>query len=159
MANLIVTVIAIALVAVASLMGAYYGGSAFLRGTSRANAATLVNQGSQIGAAAILYANDEGGDFTTDLADTLVSAYITEVPATPGAVGAGTWEIRQDGTNQYFAKLTLSSETVCLRVTEDAGDPSIDVIPAFDDDTLYGTLSADRFNCFELNGSDPSEFV
>jgi hypothetical protein len=51
MANLIITVIAIALVAVASLMGAYYGGSAFLNNQSAADASTVLNEGQQIAGA------------------------------------------------------------------------------------------------------------
>lgn len=51
MANLIITIIAIALVAVASLMGAYYGGRAFLDARLRAQASTLVAQGQQISGA------------------------------------------------------------------------------------------------------------
>lgn len=47
MANLIITVIAIALVAIATLMGAYYGGSAFLNNQQAASASTFLNQGQQ----------------------------------------------------------------------------------------------------------------
>jgi hypothetical protein len=43
MANLIITVISIALVAVAALMGAYYGGSAFMDGQKKAEANKMIN--------------------------------------------------------------------------------------------------------------------
>ncbi len=43
MANLIITVISIALVAVAAVMGAYYGGSAFMEGQSKARNNGVIN--------------------------------------------------------------------------------------------------------------------
>lgn len=63
MANLIITVVAIALVAVASLMGAYYGGQAFTEGRDQANASTVLTQGQQI-AAAFRMAEAQGGDLS-----------------------------------------------------------------------------------------------
>ena len=55
MSNLIVTIIAIALVAVAALMAAYYGAESWNRGTEQAKATTLINQKVQIKGAAEVY--------------------------------------------------------------------------------------------------------
>lgn len=55
MSSLIVTIIAIVLVAAAALMGAYYGGSSWKESDKSAKAVTLVNQKEQIKTAALLY--------------------------------------------------------------------------------------------------------
>ena len=58
MANLIITVISIALVAIAALMGAYYGGRAFMDGQARAQANTFLSQAGQLSGALNLYLSD-----------------------------------------------------------------------------------------------------
>ena len=63
MANLIITIISIALVAVAALMGAYYGGIAFSSGSYKAKAAAYYEQGKQISAAIQLWQANNGQDF------------------------------------------------------------------------------------------------
>lgn len=60
MANLIITVISIALVAVAAVMGAYYGGSAFMTGQGNAKANQLVAGAEQIAAGATLWTSSTG---------------------------------------------------------------------------------------------------
>ncbi|MCT4574739.1 MAG: hypothetical protein N4A43_00600 [Alphaproteobacteria bacterium] len=52
MSSLIVTIIAIALVAVAALISAFYGASSWTKGQDTARATTLINQKAQIKAAA-----------------------------------------------------------------------------------------------------------
>ena len=64
MANLIITIISIALVAIAALMGAYYGGAAFFTGSTKAIANTIVSQASQINAAIQIWAMQRGGNFS-----------------------------------------------------------------------------------------------
>ncbi|OXX64915.1 hypothetical protein, partial [Vibrio sp. V15_P4S5T153] len=61
MFNLIISIIAIALVVVLAGASLYYGGDAFNRGSSDAKAATLINQAQQIQAAATLFTASEGG--------------------------------------------------------------------------------------------------
>lgn len=60
MANLIITVISIALVAVAALMGAYYGGQAFMDGQAKAKANTVAAGFSQVDAALQVYNSQTG---------------------------------------------------------------------------------------------------
>lgn len=55
MANLIITVISIALVAVAALMGAYYGGTAFMDGQTKAYVNTALSDIEQAAGAANMY--------------------------------------------------------------------------------------------------------
>lgn len=61
MANLIITVISIALVAVAALMSAYFGGAAFIDGQAKARANTLVSHAEQLAAAARLWSANNAG--------------------------------------------------------------------------------------------------
>lgn len=93
MANLIITIISIALVAVAALMGAYYGGTAFLQGQGKAYANSFVSQGEQIIAAWSIYAADRGGSWTLASVAALSStspAYITSAPSPPAGVTSST---------------------------------------------------------------------
>jgi hypothetical protein len=48
MANLIITIIAIALVAAAALMGAYYGGAAWQNSTGQADTTAALNEATQV---------------------------------------------------------------------------------------------------------------
>ncbi|BBM64970.1 hypothetical protein VA249_16160 [Vibrio alfacsensis] len=85
MFSLIISIIAIALVAALALASIYYGGAAFQEGSSDAEASTAVNQGQQI-QAAITMADineewhdvaPEGGAVST-LAD--LDEYLKEIP-------------------------------------------------------------------------------
>lgn len=64
MFNLIITIIAIALVVVLTATSIYYGGDAFNKGSEDALAATFVNQAQQVQAAATLYKAQNGSDAT-----------------------------------------------------------------------------------------------
>ena len=87
MSNLIITVISIALVAVASLTGAYYSGQAFLDGQAKARANSLIQGAEQIAGAWHMYAIDNGAIYTmTDMlfrdgtATNLVPKYLAQLP-------------------------------------------------------------------------------
>ncbi|MCV6599041.1 MAG: hypothetical protein OIF36_00965 [Alphaproteobacteria bacterium] len=79
MANLIITIIAIALVAVAALMGAYYGGTAFNQGQEQAERSTLMNEAAQVSAAIVMYnaMEDDTFDNGNSIADLVSNNYIT----------------------------------------------------------------------------------
>ena len=90
MANLIITVISIALVAVAALMGAYYGGEAYMQGQAKAKANEIVNAFEQVSAALQMFqANGSvltynltasGYNYGSDLSQ-LVPSYIQQIPS------------------------------------------------------------------------------
>jgi hypothetical protein len=116
MANLIITVIAIALVAVASLMGAYYGGSAFLNNQSAAGASTVINAGQQLAGAWQAYMSDNYNAVPTDLnlltggpagTGTQYLASIPQWPAAAGPVTAATMGVTgskdANGNAHYYA--------------------------------------------------------
>ncbi len=133
MANLIITVIAIVLVAVASLMGAYYGGQAFLSGGDAARATALVNQASQIAGAYDLYSVREFEapyGFQGVSGSLIGDQYISEIPTPPdGVVPAGLtgdfsrWTWVQLGTITTAADDTTVNQTsqnmgIAMRIQE-----------------------------------------
>ena len=87
MANLIITVIAIALVAVASLMGAYYGGSAFLNNQAAAGASTSLNQGQQLQGAWNAYLSDNLNSPPNNVSLLVNNGYLAQIPTSPAAAG------------------------------------------------------------------------
>ena len=93
MANLIITVIAIALVAIASLMGIYYGGAAYMNNQGLADAATILNAATQIAAAWNAYCGDNLNQPPTGMAslvngDSFQSgSYLALEPVVPKAAG------------------------------------------------------------------------
>lgn len=102
MANLIITIISIALVAVAALMGAYYGGTAFLEAQSKANANTILNQGRQINAAirtwwaytnrtpaSVPHWNVSSKPYTST---SLIPGYLNEIPILTIAMNDDNWD-------------------------------------------------------------------
>ncbi len=62
MANLVITVISIALVAVAALMAVFYGGAAFSGSTAQVRANQLISQSKQVYQADLQYMIDKGLD-------------------------------------------------------------------------------------------------
>lgn len=79
MFSLVITIIAIALVAALALATLYYGGSAFNQGSARAEAAKIMTQAQQVLAAADLYHVDMG-IWPASMADLTVGEYLTDVP-------------------------------------------------------------------------------
>ncbi len=108
MANLIITVIAIALVAIASLMGAYYGGSAFLNNQSAANASTVLNQGQQLSGAWNAYLSDNLNTppAAGALSVLVVNNYLAQIPTTPAGPGnavSKSMAVTLNANGHYFA--------------------------------------------------------
>jgi hypothetical protein len=93
MANLIITVIAIALVAAASMMGAYYAGSAFQNGQMAADSATVINEGVQVAGAWNAYLGDNINTTPTNITALTQSNYIASggylqvIPTIPASAG------------------------------------------------------------------------
>jgi hypothetical protein len=84
MANLIITVISIALVAVAAVMGAYYGGSAFMEGQKKAQVNALISSAEQISAAWTMKVIANGGNWgLPDYDYNLVPTFLSSLPKNP----------------------------------------------------------------------------
>ncbi|MBM24170.1 MAG: hypothetical protein CL760_00280 [Chloroflexi bacterium] len=77
MFSLIISIIAIALVASLALASIYYGGDAFQEGTVKAEASTIVNQGQQVQAAVTMAEID---DVTLASVADLAPTYLKEIP-------------------------------------------------------------------------------
>lgn len=93
MANLVITIISIALVAVAALMGAYYGGNAFIEGQRKALVSSIIESAKQTAAAWHLWVSNHPGSTTlvypgsdTVIEYNLVPDYLTQTPAFSEAV-------------------------------------------------------------------------
>ena len=183
MANLIITVISIALVAVAALMGAYYGGSAFMDGQAKANANTLVTQADQISAAWTLSATNNGGSYDTAGASgvgtglvTSSPVYLTAAPVPPAAASSDTYTMVKLTTNAAATpynglRLALvtgdAARNVCKAVAIMAAG-STTAVPTLLAGLTTATTSVDvspgtgrKFDCVEKTAasSDPRVFV
>ena len=105
MSNLIITIISIALVAVAALMAAWYGSSAFQNAGGKAGANGAINQAKQIAGGASVYAVTHGGSFDGITVADLASGddqYLQGVPTPPTQVTASNqWTLMNlsDSTN------------------------------------------------------------
>ena len=92
MFNLIISIIAIALVVALAGASLYYGGDAFSKGSAEAKASTFINQAQQIQAAATLYTVSEGGEPANFAALSADGEYIAGQPKL--AVGSGAlWDV------------------------------------------------------------------
>lgn len=113
MFSLIITLIAIALVAALALASTYYGGSAFTQGGAKADASALVNGAQQIAAGYVLYQSDNAGSVPADVAALVTGNYLASEPAAP----TGTFAI--SGSNVVVTDAVTSA--VCGQVRKQAG--------------------------------------
>lgn len=161
MANLIVTVIAIALVAVASLMGAYYGGAAFLQGAERANAASLVAQGQQMAGAWIVGRNQYVGApwaNTANLRMLTTFTLLSDLPAPPAdASRRPFYGVFRSGNQRRYAVADLGPNAygVCLRVeTQNSDSPLHGMIENFNGGTFDFTQNGEPIAALEFLEQD-----
>lgn len=80
MFSLIITIIAIALVAALAVASIYYGGSAFTQGGAKAEAAALVNNAMQVSAANVLFNADNAGADAANVAELVTEGYLASAP-------------------------------------------------------------------------------
>ena len=126
MFQLIVAVIAIALVIALTLASIFYGGEAFTRSSLKANVAAMVNQAQQISGAHTLYKTDFSRS-ATNLQALEDAGYLAEVPTAPkiakidanGDVAA--WEYRATGaksTQGVYLELGNEPDETCKAVAQ-----------------------------------------
>lgn len=111
MFNLIITVIAIALVAAIAIATIYYGGSIWSQQETHAHTARILNEGAQIKGAVELYRNDHAGSNPTAL-DALTASnghYLKSIPR-------GDW-----GFDGSYATSPVEAESNCRAVNEKLG--------------------------------------
>lgn len=111
MFNLIITIIAIALIAVLAIATIYYGGSVWSQQETHAHTARILNEGSQIKGAVELYRNDHAGSNPADLAALTADSghYLKSIPR-------GDW-----GFDGSYALSDVTEETNCRAVNEKLG--------------------------------------
>jgi hypothetical protein len=144
MANLVITVIAIALVAVASLMGAYYGGFAFLNNGASVRASTFIQQGQQLAGDWQAYLLDNAYTAPTDVTALITGNYLTQLPTPPLPAG-GTTAVNPilvtiGGSGTYVLYQVgiagVANEQICQRVTRAATGASLTATPNSGDSSL-----------------------
>ena len=138
MFSLIISIIAIALVAALALASIYYGGSAFQEGSAEAEASTAVNQGQQVQAAVTMADVAEEWTATSVHGDLVTNDYLKEVP---NLRGEG-WEIVAAATE---ATVAVVNAEVCEKIEQQAdGDHA-------DGAALPAAVESQPFGCVEAN--------
>jgi hypothetical protein len=103
MANLIITIIAIALIASIATIGAYYGGSVIGQSRERAYASTILHQVIAIQSGVSMYLDSNPGTDVDDIAmtDLVNEGYIVSAPSVQGAIwtldGLGNASLQEAG--------------------------------------------------------------
>jgi hypothetical protein len=114
MFQLIVSVIAIALVAILAAASIYYGGSAFNSSTTKGAVAALINAGEQIAGAEALYTVDNTV-LDSSISDLESGTYLSGAPVAPH-FASGAWGLTSDGGASFIGLSTASAAQVCTEV-------------------------------------------
>lgn len=142
MFQLIIAIIAIALVAVLAVASLYYGGTAFSSGSVKAAASTVVSQAQQISAADVLYQNENGGTIAS-AASVLAPSYLASIPVLSTKIGgaAPAWVLASDGS----VSNTVASQQICDAVNAQTSftDPG----SLTDAAGLVGALGTAQYGC------------
>ncbi|MCZ7861609.1 hypothetical protein O9X98_09365 [Agrobacterium salinitolerans] len=119
MFQLIVAVIAIALVIALTLASIFYGGEAFTRSSLKANVAAMVNQAQQISGAHTLYKTDFAVD-APSLAALETEGYLAEIPNAPKIVKQDAGEsvawVYEPANDRVYIELGADSDETCTAV-------------------------------------------
>lgn len=127
MANLIITIISIALVAVAAIMGAYYGGAAFQEGSIKADVNALISQAEQLAAAWRMRALNNGGNWDLPVVYAgintlyLTTEYISQRPVPPPRISTDVWSATKINDISIVTGDTLDGVRVQLTANKVAG--------------------------------------
>ena len=135
MFSLIISIISIALVAALALASIYYGGEAFNKGTTDADASTIINQGQQIQAAVTLSDVDRN-EAVTALADLVTGDYLQEVPSFQKL----TWGEPSATTAGYSDLSGAVNADVCVSLNEKAGAADAETVATVEG--VFGCLTA-----------------
>ncbi|MGD1524423.1 hypothetical protein [Vibrio owensii] len=160
MFNLIVAVIAVALITVLSGAALYYGGSSFTDNKVDAEAARIVNEANQINAAILVYKAD-GNEVTEafKLTDLVNLGYLKALP--------GGWTPGDNRAIKPLPEDDPGSEHVCYQANTLSGfefDPIEDDVEPYSANPKYGIPHCDKPDmmpgvpcCVNPEGSDSGE--
>lgn len=125
MFSLIITVLAIGLVAILAFVGLYYGSTVASEAASRARAATLVNQGEQIVAAARLFYINNSRSAAT-LQELVDAGYLQSIPAPVGsAVASSSFSLISEAVAAEPHTWTWDSSTQTLSLVRAIEQPGV----------------------------------
>lgn len=158
MFQIIVAVIAIALAAALAAASIFYGGSAFMSSTAKAQTTTMVNGAQQIAGAQALYRTDNAGAWATDINVDLVQGdYLQAVP-TPPQIATGSWALSSDGMVSYIQINDANAGEICPEVANQNGGTASHVVGS-----AWGTVGDEievpataQFVCV-TDDADPAE--
>jgi hypothetical protein len=180
MANLIITVIAIALVSIAAMMSAYYGGATFLNNQSAANASTVLNQAAQIAGAWNAYLGDNlnippsSMTLLTQGNNIASGGYVQSIPNAPQGPGgvssfpiviaSATATLAGTSGTHYFAYADMGrpstagasvsdpNATACVRIQKTALGKSPTALASVGQGTIFSSGNG-TFGCAILTGT------
>lgn len=119
MSSIIITIIAIALIAILALAGMFYGGSGLLGNRDDAVASQVINQSSQIIGAIDLYRTNNAGAVPVDSEQLIDGGYLKAMPD-------ASWTFSDDG----IARSGLT-DTQCAAINKQlTGDPTVNTCSA-----------------------------
>ncbi|HAU28590.1 MAG TPA: hypothetical protein DCW68_00550 [Rhodospirillaceae bacterium] len=113
MSNLIVTVIAIALVGIMTLAAVYYGGSAWMQSQSQADAGTISNEAMQIEGAVSVF-HGEIGRYPSDVSELVERDYLSSGSEMQG------WMFTQEAALALIGT-DLRAQKACLEARKKQG--------------------------------------
>lgn len=113
MANLIVTVIAIALIGVMTLAAVYYGGSAWMKSQAQAQAGTMANEAMQIEGAVSVF-HSELGRYPADVSELVAQNYLSS------GAELQEWTFTQEGALSLIGDDT-QAQRACLEARKQQG--------------------------------------
>ena len=134
MANLIVTVVAIVLVAVVTLMAVWYGGHAYSTYQSKARVAQYVNEAEQISGAVSYYRVNHDNTFPANMQVLLDENYLSQKPQ-------GEWMIDDSQTATAVMPAGEAALTQCLELRKKYG---------FDAEANCATSPLDNKQCLRV---------
>lgn len=148
MLRLIIAILSIALIATLA--------DAFISGTAKAGASTMVSQAQQISAADLLYQTNNGGAHAADVATLVIDGYLQSPPQMPANVGGSL--ALDSATGLVYA--AVATEAVCTQINAQLG---VDTTPvaATDDVDGYSTAVTQQYGCasFDDSGTDTYYFA
>jgi type II secretory pathway pseudopilin PulG len=103
--SLIIVIISVVIVIALAIAVLWYGGSAYTSANAEAVVSQLVNQGSQIKAATLLFETDNAGNNPASITDLVTGGYLASVP--------NNWSVTQSGTQ--IAYTAVNSSEVCIK--------------------------------------------
>lgn len=153
MFQLIIAVLAIALIAALAIASLYYGGSAFSNGSAKAAASTVVSQAQQVNAADVLFQNDNAGAYATDIAALVSANYLKAAPVLTTNIGGTTgWSIDSTDGMVYT---DVANEQICTQINQQVG---VSTNPSATDGTpaSLNTAITAQYGCAVVAGVSPN---